>query len=96
MPSNLDQLPSDLLNRLDAALPLFTEVAIRAEFLHGLYLFCGGLFICVTFLSLGWYLRKEIFICLTAALLGFGVMIISIPSVVAPDMVLAREILAGM
>jgi hypothetical protein len=30
------------------------------------------------------------------ALLGFGLMIVNIPSVVAPEAVLAREILAGM
>jgi hypothetical protein len=94
--SNLDQLPSSLLERLDQALPLFTDAAIRAEFLQGLYLFGAGLFICVTFLSLSWYLRKESFICLMAALFGFGLMIVNIPSMVAPEAVLAREILSEM
>jgi hypothetical protein len=33
--SKLDQLPADLLNRLDQALPLFTDAAIRGEFWNG-------------------------------------------------------------
>ena len=94
--SNLDSLPSDLLSRLDEALPQFTQAAIRAEFLQGFYQFCAGLFVYLVFLSLGWYLPKHSFFCFTAAFFGFGVMVISIPSVVAPDIVLAREILSGM
>jgi hypothetical protein len=94
--SNLDTLPASLLNRLDQALPLFTAAAIRGEFLQGLYLFCAGLFVCIVFLSAGWYLPRHSFFCFTAAFFGFGLMVISIPSVVAPDMVLAREILTGM
>ena len=96
--SNLDILPSDLLSRLDQALPQFTDAAIRGEFLQGLYLFCAGLFICVAFLSLCWYWRRsgESFICFVAAMLGFGLMVMNIPSVVAPEAVLAREILSGM
>jgi hypothetical protein len=94
--SNLDHLPADLLSRLDQALPLFTQSAIRAEFLQGVYLFIAGMFICAVFMFLCWYLRREGVVCLVAALFGFGLMIVSIPSVVAPEAVLAREILTGL
>jgi hypothetical protein len=98
MQNNLNILPADLLSRLDQALPLFTDAAIRGEFLHGLYLFCAGLFICVAFMFLCWYWRRsgESFICFVAAMVGFGMMVMHIPSVVAPEAVLAREILSGM
>jgi hypothetical protein len=96
--SNLDTLPSSLLERLDQALPLITQSAIRAEFLQGVYFFCAGLFICMAFLFLCWYWRRqgESFICFVAAMFGFGLMILNIPSVVAPEAVLARELLVGL
>ena len=96
--ANLDHLPADLLARLDATLPLITQSAIRGEFLQGLYLFCAGLFICVAFMFLCWYWRSqgESFVCFVAAMLGFGLMVMHIPSVVAPEAVLAREILSAL
>ena len=94
--SNLDSLPASLLERLDAVLPKITEAAIYGEYMHGMcWAWIGGMLMFAGWVygvlkRGGWVLGAVL------ATLGFLIFLMAWPSVIAPEAVLAREILTGM
>jgi hypothetical protein len=94
--SSLDTLPSDLLSRLDQALPLFTQAAIHGEYLHGVWLVCVGGVLMLGSLLYGAITLRVPPLAVIVSLLGAVAVCVGWPSVVAPEAILARELIVGL
>jgi hypothetical protein len=93
--SNLDLLPSDLLARLDAVLPRFTQLAIHGEYLHGVWLVSAGGVIMLASLLYGAVMLRVTPLAVFVSFAGLLLAALGWPSVIAPEAVLARDLLIG-
>jgi hypothetical protein len=95
MSNVLDLLPASLLERLDAVLPKLTAAAIHGEYLHGVWLVSFGGILMLGCLLHGAVMRRVEPGAVLMSFLGLVIAALGWPSVVAPEAVLARELLVS-
>jgi hypothetical protein len=96
MQNSLSLLPASLLERLDAVLPKLTTAAIHGQYLHGVWLVSFGGILILGCLLYGARTRRVEHGALLVSFAGLASVALGLPSVFAPQAVLARELLTGL